>query len=42
MKAANFIFYTLIGVCVMEMIYGNSAPDKTPQVPGSSVQVEKQ
>ncbi len=38
MKAANFIFYTLVGVCVMGMIYGNS----TPQVSGSSVQVEKQ
>jgi hypothetical protein len=38
MKAANFIFYTLLGVCVMGMIYSNS----TPKVPGSSVQVEKQ
>ncbi len=40
MKAANFIFYTLVGVCVMGMIYSNSKPDKTPQhtstVSGSS------
>jgi hypothetical protein len=42
MKVANFIFYTLVGVCVMGMIYSSSKPDKTPQVSGSSVRVEKQ
>jgi len=38
MKVANFIFYTLVGACITGMIYSNS----TPQVSGSSVQVEKQ
>jgi hypothetical protein len=42
MKVANFIFYTLVGACITGMIYSNSIPNKTPQVSGSSVQVEQQ
>jgi len=31
MKLCNLIFFSLIGVCVAGMIYGNVTTEKTPQ-----------
>jgi hypothetical protein len=31
MKICNFIFFTLLGVCVGGLIYGNVSTEKTPQ-----------
>jgi hypothetical protein len=43
-KVCNLIFFTLLGVCIGGMIYGNIITEKTPQhtstVPGSSGEVK--
>jgi len=30
-KTCNYIFYTLLGVCVGALVYASVSPNKTPQ-----------